>query len=83
MPKEMAFFIFLLEQYAANKSISADVVLRTWDYAGITDTICDMYEMYHAEAIENAFDDIDRMLADGGTAAEGLYEQERRRSGAA
>ena len=62
MPKEMDFFIFLLEQYAAVKGTTADKILRQWDDAGVTDTIYGMYERYHSEAIENAFDDIDRII---------------------
>lgn len=62
MPKEMDFFIFLLEQYAAAKGTTADEVLRQWDDTGATDTIYGMYERYHSEAIENAFDDIDRLI---------------------
>ena len=62
MPKEMDFFIFLLEQYAAAKGTTADRILRQWDDAGVTDTIYGMYERYHSEAIENAFDDIDRII---------------------
>ena len=62
MPKEMDFFIFLLEQYAAAKETTADRILRQWDDAGVTDTIYSMYDRYHSEAIENAFDDIDRII---------------------
>ena len=62
MAKEMEFFIFLLEQYAAAKETTADKVLAGWDEAGITQTVYDMYELYHCEAIENAFADIDGML---------------------
>ena len=64
MPKEMEFFIFLIEQYADHKNTSADKVMKSWDQAGITDQIYGMYEQYHSEAIENAFDDIDRLTAE-------------------
>ena len=62
MSKEMEFFIFLLEQYAYSRGTTADKVLKSWDEAGITDTIYGMYERYHCEAIENAFEDIDAMM---------------------
>ena len=62
MSKEMEFFVFLLEQYAYSRHTTADKVLESWDEAGITDTIYGMYERYHCEAIENAFDDIDSMM---------------------
>lgn len=62
MTKEMEFFIFLLEHYADYKNTTADKVLKQWDDLGITDFIYDMYEMYHVEKLENAFDDIDRLM---------------------
>lgn len=31
MSKEMDFFIFLLEQYASHKKLTADKVLELWD----------------------------------------------------
>ena len=37
LDKEMCFFIYLLENYAAYKNSSADVVLKQWDSAGLTD----------------------------------------------
>lgn len=65
LDKEMEFFIYLLEQYAFYKDSSADVILRQWDEAGISDFIYKMYLRYHSEALENAFDEIDAMLAQG------------------
>lgn len=60
----MNFFIFLLEHYAEYKGITAENALAQWDNAGKTKLIYDMYERYHAEAIENAYQDIDDMLAE-------------------
>ncbi len=62
MNKEMKFFIYLLEKYAEYKNTTADKVLNMFDNLKITDTIYDMYEQYHIEAIENAFEDIDKMV---------------------
>lgn len=62
MPKEMDFFIFLLENYAAYKGTSADRVLAEWDEFGITELIYEMYERYHVERIENAYEDIDTLI---------------------
>ena len=62
MPKEMSFFIFLLEHYAAYKESSADKVLAQWDKLDLTDFIYGMYERYHIERIENAYEDIDRLI---------------------
>ena len=60
--KEMNFFIYLLEYYAEYKNKNAGDVLSLWDEVGITDFIYNMYEMYHIGSIQNAFDDIDRIL---------------------
>lgn len=62
MSKEMEFFIFLIENYAAYKNIGADDVMKKIDELEITDFIYNMYEMYHTESIQNAFDDIDKLI---------------------
>ena len=67
MSKEMEFFIFLLEQYSFARNLTADVVLKKWDEAGITDTIFNMYERYHTEYLENAYNDIDKLLKSAGS----------------
>ena len=65
MSEEMNFFIYLIELYAQHKGTRADKVLRRFDELGIADFICnDMYWGYHTERIENAFDDIDRLIAE-------------------
>lgn len=64
MGKEMEFFIFLIENYAEYKNTSADKVLELWDKLQLTDFIYDMYERYHIERLENAFEDIDRLAAE-------------------
>jgi len=53
------FFIFLLEKYAEHKSLHAGDVLKRWQEQGLLDYINGMYEQYHIERIENAFEDID------------------------
>ena len=62
LDKEMVFFIYLLENYAACKNSSADKILQEWDDAGITDFIYNMYERYHSEELQNAFTDIESLL---------------------
>ena len=62
MSPEMDYFIYLIEQYAAHKERSTGEVMQEWDRLGITDLIYDMYERYHVERIENAFEDIDEMV---------------------
>ncbi len=65
LDKEMEFFIYLLENYAAYKNSSADKILAQWDNAGVTDLIYNMYERYHSEDLQNAFDDIDNLMKSG------------------
>ena len=62
MSKEMEFFSFLMEQYAFSKNTTADKVLHQLDELNLTDYIFNMYEMYHSEALENAFADIDKLI---------------------
>lgn len=54
------FFVYLLEKYAAYKSRPTNEVLKEWNDFGLINYINDMYEQYHSERIENAFEDIDR-----------------------
>lgn len=63
MSREFEFFIYLIERYAEAHGVSARDVLRQWDSAGITDTVHDMYDRYHCEAIENAFADIESLMS--------------------
>ena len=62
MSKEMEFFTFLMEQYARYKNTTADKVLHQLDELNLTDYVFGMYEMYHSEAIENAFANIDKLI---------------------
>ncbi len=64
MDKEKEFFIYLIENYAAYKNIGADEVLQKLDELNLTDLIYDMYEMYHQEALENAYKDIDKLISE-------------------
>lgn len=62
MSKEMEFFIYLIENYASYKNMGADEVMQKLDELQLTDLIYNMYEMYHQEAIENAYMDIDKLI---------------------
>ncbi len=62
MSKESEFFIYLIERYAEYKKSSAAEILIKWDSLGITDMIYNLYEMYHCETLENAFEDIDELI---------------------
>ena len=64
LPKEFEFFASLVEQYAASRGTTADKVLAALDAKGKTDFVYGMYDRYHVEAMENAFNDIDRLLGD-------------------
>ena len=64
MAREMQFFMYLIERYAEYKNSTAGDILTLWDEIGISKYIYDMYELYHTEAIENAFADIDRLTAE-------------------
>lgn len=62
MPKEMEFFIFLMEQYAFYKKTTANKILEQLENLNLVDYVYDMYELYHVEALENAFDDMDKLI---------------------
>lgn len=62
MRKESKFFIYLIERYAEHKNTTAEKVLKEWEEKNMVDFIYDMYELYHIERLENAFEDIDRLM---------------------
>ena len=68
MSKESKFFTFLLESYAKYKGVTAAEVLKILDEKNLTDFVYNMYEIYHIEAIENAYMDIDSLIKTGRTA---------------
>ncbi len=63
MSKEFRFFIYLLERYARHRGESAADLYDRLEAAGLVDYAENMYELYHVEALENAFADLDRRLA--------------------
>lgn len=62
MSKEMEFYIYLMEMYAEYKNIPTYEIVNKLDELNLTDFVYSMYEMYHIESINNAFDDIDRLI---------------------
>ena len=62
MSREFSFFIYLIERYAEHLGVTADVAYRRLAEKGLVDYVIGMYELYHVEAIENAFADLDRRL---------------------
>lgn len=65
MTEEMKFFLFLLERYSNKYGRFTGDVLREWDEKNITNEIYDGYFQYHQERLENAYDDIDSLVATG------------------
>ena len=63
MSKEFRFFIYLLERYAEHLGVTSDVAYRRLSQKNLVDYAVGMYELYHVEAIENAFADLDRRLS--------------------
>ena len=64
LSKEMKFLIYLLERYAESRDTTAVAVLEQWDELGVAELIFDMYDLYHVEKLENAFTDIDNLVAE-------------------
>ena len=65
MTDEMRFFLFLIERYANVKERRTGDVLREWDEKGITKEVYSGYWQYHQEALQNAYADIDSLVATG------------------
>lgn len=65
MDKEFRFFVYLLESYAVHKKMKTGDVLRLLDNKGLKDYVFSMYEIYHSEAIENAYRDLDSLISTG------------------
>ena len=62
---EFLFMNYLLEKYATYRGMTAGEVLKEWDSHGITQKIYDCYWQYHTERIENAFENINSLMATG------------------
>jgi hypothetical protein len=65
LSKEMQFFVFLLNNYAAGKGLSPKTVYDDFKKGGILEYINEMYFIYHQESLTNAFEDIDSILENG------------------
>jgi hypothetical protein len=62
MSKQSDFFILLLEAYAGYRGLRGSEVLRLFEEKNLIQYIYDMYEQYHIEALQNAFEDLDQQL---------------------
>ncbi|MCL1990743.1 MAG: DUF3791 domain-containing protein [Defluviitaleaceae bacterium] len=71
LDKEFEFFIYLLEHYSKYKHTTADKMLHIWNTSlvhseeRLTDFILAMYWLYHTQALDNAFKDIDHLIKTG------------------
>jgi len=65
MTKEFKFFMTLIQHYAWYKNLVAGDILATLEEKGLLDLVMNSYEIYHVEAMENAFLDLDSLLATG------------------
>ncbi len=62
MSKEMEFMIYLIEHYAAYKNKTANEVMKELERLDLIDEVYSRYEFYHIEKIENAYEDIDKLI---------------------
>lgn len=65
MDEKMKFFMYLIENYADYKNRKTGDVFKEWERFGIISTIYDNYWLYHTEAMENAYADIDSLIQTG------------------
>ena len=65
MTDELKFFIFLLEKYAYDKNIPTADIFRELEKKNLVQEVYDGYEVYHTERIENAYEDMEHLLATG------------------
>lgn len=62
MSKEMDFFLYLIENYAYYKHVKANDIIKTLNELNLLNKIFNNYEFYHIEKLENAYQDIDRLI---------------------
>ena len=65
MDDQFRFFTYLLESYAQHKNTTAGAVLKTLDEKGLTDFVYKMYDPSPPPPIENAYMDLDSLIATG------------------
>jgi hypothetical protein len=62
LSQESRYFLYLIEQYALHKGITGKQALDLFEERNIVKYIYDMYYTYHTERVENAIEDIERMV---------------------
>lgn len=65
MTDELKFFILLIEKYAYDKNLPTKDVLQKLKEKQLVKEVYDSYPVYHTERIENAYADIENLLATG------------------
>ncbi len=65
MSEQAKFFVLLIERYSDWKNLSTKAVYEKWKESGHLKDIYDRYWIYHQEALENAFHDIDHLMETG------------------
>lgn len=58
----MEFFIYLIEHYAIYKNKDTNEIMKELKELDLLDEILNRYEFYHIERIENAYEDIDKLI---------------------
>lgn len=74
---ETDFFILLLEQYSAYRRKSSQEIYQELKDKNLIQYIYNMYEIYHIEALTNAFEDLDEKLGFDPSVYPFLKENER------
>lgn len=62
MSKEMNFFIYLLENYAYYIHTTSDKIINELIRLNLLDKVYNSYEFYHIESLDNAYQDIDKLI---------------------
>jgi len=65
MSKELKFFMYLMEHYAEHKNTLPGDVMKILQEKELLDLVIESYEIYHVERLENAFMDLDSLIATG------------------
>ncbi|MCL1990438.1 MAG: DUF3791 domain-containing protein [Defluviitaleaceae bacterium] len=62
MSKQSDFFLLLIETYAHYRDLKGSDVMHLLKQKNLIPYIYEMYEQYHIETLQNAFDDLDEQL---------------------
>jgi len=65
MSKEFKFFMYLIQNYAYERSVTPIEVFNELREKKLYDFVLNSYEVYHIEDLNNAFAEIDNLLRIG------------------